>query len=127
MLKNFGYDGAYHDMSISVSVLLENPLEYGIDATKLVFSVVMRGINGGSPKLEDFTFYVLDEADQLHSTQIIPFSNPDIETTLEDDEPVRRPNGLIFTDFKHYFLFQNLRIAFYYRPYRRSNTIELKH
>ena len=127
MLKNFGYDGAYHDMSISVSVLLENPLEYGFESTELVFSVMLRAKNGDAPRLEDFTFYVMDEADQLHETRIIPYSKPVIETTFEDDEPIRRPDGLILTDFKHEFLFQNLRIAFNYRLYQNLRIIELKH
>ena len=127
MLKNFGYDGAYHDMSISVSVLLEIPSEYGFEATDLVFSVALRAISGGTPRLEDFTFYVMDEADQLYNTRSIPISKCNIEATFEGDEPVRRPDGFIFTDFRHCFLFQDLRIAFYYRPYRRISIIELKH
>ena len=127
MLKNFGYDGAYHDMSISVSMLLEKPSEYGFEATDLVFSVSLRANSGGTPRLEDFTFYVMDEADQLYNTRSIPLSKCNVETTFEDDEPIRRPDGLILTDFKHYFFFQDLRIAFYYRPYRRISIIELKH
>ena len=127
MLKNFGYDGAYHDMSISVSVLLENPLEFGYEAADMLFSVTLRARSGDAPKLEDFTFYVMDEADQLYGTRRIPYSKPIIETTSDDDEPVRRPDGLIHTGLKHEFLFQNLRIAFHYRPYGKLNIIELKH
>ena len=127
MLKNFGYGGAYHGMSISVSVLLENPLECGLEATDLAFSVALRSKNGDTLKLEDFTFYVMDETGQLHSTRSIPNSMPTIETTSDDDEPVRRPDGLIHTDFKYEFLFQDLRIAFSYRPYGKINIIELKH
>ena len=127
VLKNFGYDGAYHDMSISVSVLLENPLEWGIEATELVFSVALRAKNGDTPNMEDFTFYVMDEADRLYDTRIIPYSKPVIETPLDDGERERRPDGLIYTDFKHHFLFQDIRIAFQYRFYRKISIIELKH
>jgi len=127
VLKNYGYDGAYNDENISVSVLLENPLEYGFEATELVFSVGLRAKNDDAPKLEDFTFYVMDEAGQLHDTRSILYSKPDIETTFEDDEPARRPDGLILTGFKHEFLFQDLRIAFYYKSYQVIKIIELKH
>ena len=127
MLKNFGYDGVNHDMNISVSVLLENPLECGFEAAELVFSVALSAKDGGIPRLEDFTFYLMDEADQMYNTRSIPFSKPDIETTFEDAEPIRRLDGFILTDFKYYFLFQDLRIAFYYRPYRKISIIELKH
>ena len=127
MLKNFGYGGAYHDTGISVSVMLENPLEYGFEATELAFSVALRDNKSNTPMLEDFTFYVMDEADQLYNTRSIPFSKTDIETPIEDNEPVRQPDGLIITEFKHSFLFHDLRIVFYYRPYRRFSIIELKH
>jgi len=53
MLKNFGYDGTYNDENISVSVLLENPLKCGFEATELIFSVVLR-TKIGSPSLQDW-------------------------------------------------------------------------
>ena len=56
MLKNLGYDGAYHDESISVNVLLENPVDYGLEATELVFSVRVRSKGGDNLRLDDFTF-----------------------------------------------------------------------
>jgi len=127
MLKSFGYDGTYHDMSISVSVLLENPLECGLDATQLVFSVALRAKNGDAPRLEDFTFFIMDEAGQQYKARSIPYTKPNTETTFEDDEPVIRPDGLIVTEFRYEFLFQDLRIAFHYHPYQKTNIIALKH
>jgi hypothetical protein len=32
MLKSFGYDVAYRDENMSVSVMLENPQDYGLEA-----------------------------------------------------------------------------------------------
>ena len=127
MLKNLGYDGTYHDENISVNVLLENPLDYNLEAAKIVFSVLLRNKKGDALKLEDFTFYVMDEADHLYNVQSIPYKKPINETTLDDDEPVRQPDGLIQTEFKHNFLFQDLRIAFHYRPYTKIHIIRLKH
>ena len=126
MLKNYGYDGAYRDGNISVSVLLENPLEYGFEASTLVFSVMFKAGNNEAavPRLEDFTFSIMDEANRLYSTQSRPYLK---EITSEDDEPVRKPDGLIITDFNYDFLFQDLRIAFFYRPYGKTGIIELKH
>ena len=129
MLKNYGYDGAYRDDNISVSVLLENPSEYGFEANTLVFSVILKAKNSETsvPRLEDFTFFIIDEADRLYKTQSILCSKSGTERTSEDEEPVSKPDGLIITDFNHDFLFQDLRIAFYYPPYEKANIIELNH
>ena len=127
MLKSYGYDGVYNDENLSVSVLLENPLEHGLDATQLVFSVTLRAKNSAAPKLEDFTFYVMDEADRMYNTQSAPHSEPTAKATPEDEESARCPDILLHADFRHDFLFQDLRIAFYYRLYQRINIIALKH
>lgn len=129
MLKNYGYDGAYRDENVSISVLLENPLEYGLETNTLAFSVTLKALNSTAiiPKLEDFTFYIMDEANRLYSTQNISYLKADTEMTLEDGEAVCKPDRLIVTDFNHDFLFQNLRIAFSYRLYGKTNIIELKH
>jgi len=127
MLKNSGYSGAYRDENISVSVLLENPLEHNLEATALVFSLALRARNDDTPKLDDFTFYLMNETNRLYNAQFTPYIKPVIEKDQNDDEPVRRPVGLICTGFKHDFLFQQLRIAFYYRPYDTINVIKLQH
>jgi hypothetical protein len=127
MLKNFGYDGTYRDEKMSVSVMLENPLDYGLESTELVFSVTVKGKNGNSPQLEDFTFYVMDEANRLYNTQSTPRFKHSTEAAPEDDEPLIKPDGLITTKLNHEFLFQDLRIAFFYRPYGKIFVIELKH
>jgi len=125
MLKNFGYDGVYKDGDISVNLLLENPLEHNLDATELAFSVKVGARNAGTvtPRLEDFTFYIMDEVNNLHNTGIAPY----LGNIPEDDEPVQIPDGIIHTSFKHDFLFQDLRIAFYYRHFKQITIIELKH
>ena len=128
MLKNFGYGGAYRDENISVSVLLENPLDYGIEAAKLVFSVVLKDRNSDtSPRLEDFTFYIMDERNHLYNLQNTPCVNHDTEAAADGNDPVQRPDGLIMTDINHHFLFQDLRIAFNYRNRTGIRIIELKH
>lgn len=128
MLKNLGYDGAYHDENMSVSVLLENPLEYNLEASTLVFSIALRSKNGSKIlRLEDFAFYVMDETNRLYNTQSTPYSKSTNGVIAEDDEPVRCSSGLLHTDFKYDFLFQDLRIAFYYRPDMKFSIIKLKH
>lgn len=128
MLKKSGYNGAYNDQNISVNVLLENPVDCGLEETNLVFSIRLRGKKESDAivKIQEFTFYIMDEANCLHSTRIMLCPTGTVETTI-DDEPIRQPGGLILTEFKHDFLFQDLRIAFYYKPYRRIIIIELKH
>jgi hypothetical protein len=129
MLKNFGYDGTYNDENITVSVLLENPSDYGLEATNLVFNVTLRTKNSYTinTRLEDFEFYVMDEANHLYSTYRIPYSKSEAKADPDDDEPIHQPDGLILTEFNPGFLFQDLRIAFYYQLYRKINIIELSH
>ena len=126
MLKNLGYNGAYRDENISVSILLENPMEHGLEPTDLAFSVTLISKNGEPPRMKDFAFYVMDETNRLHNTKDAPYVKHAPEP-YEDDEPVCCPNGLIHTDFTHDFLFQDLRIAFYYRPYMKISLIKMKH
>ncbi|TCL58894.1 hypothetical protein EDD76_10564 [Kineothrix alysoides] len=125
MLKNLGYDGAYNDENISVSVLLESPLEHDLDALMLTFSITVKEKSGTSTMvgIEDFTFYVMDEFNHLYNAKVSQY----LKDMQEDDEPVRKPDGLIYMEFQHHFLFQDLRIAFYYRPYAKINIINLKH
>ena len=127
MLKHLKFSGIFHDENLSVNVTLENPSGYGLEATTLLFSFTVRdkSSSGITPNLEDFTFYVMDEANRLYNTQSIPI--PAVEVDPGDDELMENPDGLIHTDFKHDFLFQDMRIAFDYRPYRKLSIIELKH
>lgn len=127
MLKNFGYDGVYNDENISVSVLLENPIDWNFEETNLVFSIALRGKKESAVaiKLEDFNFYIMDETNHLHNTRSVSRPKRIIEI-IDDEEPIRQPDGLILAEFKPGFLFQDLRIAFYYQPYRRILLITLK-
>ena len=127
MLKNQGYGGAYHDEDISVNVLLEPPCDYGLEASALAFSITIVAKTGGAPRIDDFTFYLMDESNALYNTCIVPCPKSVVEVDADDDEPARNPDGLIHTDFDPAFLFQDLRIAFYYRPYGKIVIIELKH
>lgn len=129
MLKNLGYDGVYRDQDITVNALLENPLDFGLDAGTLVFSISIRNKRKGAKNLtlEDLSFYIMDEKDRIYSTQKMPYIPPTEGARAEDDEPLPDPEGLILTDFKHEFLFQDMRIAFRYGSSQQLHTIELKY
>lgn len=125
MLKNFGYDGVYYNQDIAVSVLLENPSDYDLEAATLVFSVTIRDKRNGTANLhlEDFSFYIMDEQNHIYNTK----KAAGLQSSVKDNEPVRNPDILILTEFRPEFLFQDLRIAFYYEPYRQFHLIELRH
>lgn len=128
MLKNFGYDGVYRNQNLSVSVLLENPLDYNLEIAKLIFSVTIRDKKKGVvPHLEDFTFYLMDEKNHIYNMQKEAGLQVNIKTTAEDNESVRKPDTLISTDFNPKFLFENLRIVFYYEPDQKFYIMELTH
>jgi hypothetical protein len=128
MLKLISYDGTYRDENITVSVVLENPLDYGLATTALAFSVVVKDKNGNntSPHIDDFVFYLMDENFRLHNMQFIQHANSrpiaSLPLASEDDEPIRIPNGIIHTVLQPEFIFYDLRVAFYYR---RSDRIEI--
>lgn len=129
MLKNLGYYGTYRNQSIFVSVLLENPLSCGIEASKLAFSVMIRDKRDSANPLGfgDCTFYIMDEQNRLYNTGKIFGVPPTVEAAAVEEEPIRQPDGLIFADFRPEFLFQDLRIIFYCKPCRQFYMIELKH
>jgi hypothetical protein len=126
MLKPLGISGAYRDDQISVSVQLENPADHDLPVSVLAFSVTLRTMNGETLHPNDFTFYIFDEGTQLHNTQNAPYLSAVCDTE-DTEEPTRIPDRVICTDFKPEYLFQDLRIAFYYRPYKDIRIIGLQH
>jgi len=106
--------------------MLENPVDFGLAASALTFSVTVSAKNGNgtAPRPEDFTFYLMDKADHLYNTRYTPC--PDVETDPGYDEPMPCPDWLIYTDFRPEFLYQDLRIVFYYRPAQTFNVIVLR-
>ena len=125
MLKNFGYDGVYYNQDITVSVLLENPSDYDLEAATLVFSVTIKDKRSGTANLhlEDFSFYIMDEQNHIYNTK----KAVGLQSSVKDNEPVRNPDILLLAEFRPEFLFQDLRIAFYYEPSQQFHIIELKH
>ena len=71
MLKHIKFSGMFQDENLSVNVTLENSVDYGFEWTILLFSVTVKAKNNNNitPKLEDFTFYVMDEANRLYNAQ----------------------------------------------------------
>ena len=125
MLKNLKFSGVYHDENLSIHVTLENPANYSLDASMLVFSVAAKDKSGGAIKPEDINCYVMDEANHMYNTRCM--SAPSVESNNNDNEPTYRPGWLIVTDFKPDFLYQDLRIAFYFKPCNKISIIELNH
>ena len=70
MLKDLRLSGVFYDETLSVHVTMENPADYGLEATELLFSVMVRDktSSGISLRMEDFTFYVMDETNYVYNT-----------------------------------------------------------
>lgn len=142
MLKHIKFSGIFHDDTMYVNVTMENPTEYGLEPTSLLFSlsVKAKSSNGSTdqfhvPKLSDFTFYIMDESNNMYNTKriSIPTAN---ETQITENqatiiqannEEKYQNNGMMLADFKHTFLYQDLRVAFYYEPYKKIMIINLEH
>ena len=127
MLKHLKFSGVLNEEILSVCVTLENPADYGLDVTALVLSVVIKEKNGISftPNMDAFTFYIIDESNRMYNAEFV--STPDLLMPTDDADPLPKPDGLIVTDFKHEFLYQDLRIAFYHQPHQRLHIIDLRH
>jgi hypothetical protein len=111
MLKGIIFSGKYCDEYLTVSVTSEEPLSHGLDSGTLSFSFTIKeSVNTDAPRTDDFTFYLMDEADRLYNTRLERVIPAD---TLSRD--AREPNPLILAEFKPDFLYQDLRVAFYCR------------
>ena len=122
MLKQLKFSGIYYDDDLSVNITLENPYEHNFTEEHLLFSVKVRnkGNDGNFPKTEDFTLYIMDEANCMYNTK--PATTADFGNKLESNLI-----WLVFTEFKRDFLFQDMRIAVYYHPYQIISIINLNH
>jgi hypothetical protein len=129
MLNRIGYYGVYKDNDISVSIMLENPLEYGLDAELLVFSVVIKPHSGDVVviQLNDFAFYIMDADNRLYNAYVAPDLRLGTGVVIDTDDPPHTLRALITADFKHEYLYQALRVAFYYKPCNRVELIRLEH
>jgi len=125
LLKNFKFSGNYQDENLSIHIMLENPTDYGLEADSLVFGVTAKSKNGGALQVNDITFYIMDEANHMYNTRSMPA--PNVEDYNDGNEPAYRPDWLVVTDLKQEFLYQDLRVAFYYKPCQKINIIELNH
>jgi len=125
LLKNLQFSGNYHDENLSIHVTLENPADYGLEAASLVFGVTAKNKNGGVIKESEISFYIMDEVNHMYNTRCMPV--PDVEDCNYRNEPAYRPGWLVVTDFKQEFLYQDLRVAFYYKSCQQINIIELNH
>ena len=127
MLKHLKFSGVFTDDELFFSITLENPTDFGFEPTIFLFSIVVRGKNSDnySPKLEDFTIYIMDEANCMYNTRHVEMP-ANIPCPLME-ECTDLPNGLISGEFSPDFLFQDLRIAFYCQHYQKVNIVELRH
>ena len=131
MLKNMSYEGTYRDEDITISVVLENPLDCSLNVNTLAFCVFVESNHddNAATDMDDFVFYVMDDNYHLYNMQFVPYTNSR-PTTLpyepEDDEPITIPSGVIYTELRPEFIFHDLRVAFYYRRYDRMEIIKLQ-
>jgi hypothetical protein len=128
MLKGFGYSGVYRDENLYLDFLLENPLDFGISADKLTFSFKVVQRNGDMEPIQhtDFTFYLMGSDNCLYGTQIAPYAFQDASVVVGTCDESKMLRGLITTDLRPAYLFQDLRIAVYIQVYDRIEIVTLR-
>ena len=128
MLKNSGYSGAYRDDDITVDVIMENPLNHGLNADTLAFGVMVKPANNStvSPRLDDVAFYIMDEANNLYNTRTAVWKRSDAETDdPDDDKSAHTLRQLIYAALKPEWLYQDMRVAFHYKEHDFIGIISL--
>ena len=128
MLDKLGFSGEYRDRDISVDIMLENPLEYGIDAGNLLFSIKISQRSADAPilRINEFSFYIMDKYNRMYNVQdaLVPTEK---EAAIVLDCSISAINGHIQTKLRPIFLYHDIRIAFYYQLYNRIEIITLTH
>jgi hypothetical protein len=129
MLNIQGIGGQYRGLFLSVDVMLENPLDYGIDPSMMVFDVNISARNDNTDVFSwnDFTFYVLDKHNRLYIAQSIPKSFLSASPVKDTGEPSNALRGLVQLRLRPVFLYHDLRVAFFYHPSNRIKIITLTH
>jgi len=123
MLEDVSYNGFYRNKDMSVNVMLDNPMRYNLEADRLAFKVEVIPRRGDATLyVEDFTFYLMSDDNRLHNFE---FTLLEQDKVVEDGVPCAF-SGFMHTAFCPEYLFQCLRIAFYYQPYEHIEIISLE-
>ena len=131
MMKTIGYAGVYYGETMTVGATLEDPQKFNLDANTLVFIVTAeaRGCIDTIPQMEDLKFYIMDEHDQMHSTDMM--SHPSESSINADDAETETAKNtscaLIYTTLHPEFIFQDLRMVVYFKNRERMGIIKLQH
>ena len=122
MIEDIFYGGTYRDDNIVVTVTLEDPASLGISASKLVFTVAATKTDGEAFPEDSCVFYLMQDNNSIQNTGFIPLES----SRNVGSGATCHMEGIISTEFRHEYLFQCLRVAFYYLPYDRIEIIQLK-
>lgn len=128
MLKDLVYAGTYRDKDISVIVILQSPLDYGLNANTMAFEVMVAAKSDSTvaPLLKDFTFYIIDEANLFYNVRNATYSSLRVDMIINPEESPHTQKRLILTEFMPEFLYQEMRVGFYYKPYNHIEMITLE-
>jgi hypothetical protein len=129
LLKKFNYLGVRRDSEMTIDVVMRNPLEFGLDSTTLVLDILVKPKLLGTYTLpfDDFRFYLMDENDDLYNTRSKTHADLGVVADTEHIEDSSRiSRGLILTELKHEYLYQDMRLLFYYEPNKKFGIIKLE-
>jgi hypothetical protein len=111
---------------MNIDVIMRNPLDYGLESVTMVFDVMVRSKQDGvTLTLDDFAFYIMDEDNRLYNTRNSSHSElgSAAEAVIEDTRHTSR--GLILTELRHEWLYQDMRLLFCRKPDARFGVIKL--
>jgi hypothetical protein len=127
MLKKFTYIGAYWSDDMNIDVFMRNPLECGLASNMIVFDVLIKSKLSGADTLplDDFSFYLMDADSRLYNTQNKTHADMGVTAdTVEDTS--HTSTGLIISELKYDYLYQDMRLMFYNKTYNRFGIIKLE-
>lgn len=111
MLNNYNYDGFYRDNNFMVSVTLTNPNEIDINNYMLTFDVLLKSEN--NINLANFSFYIIDCNNNMHNMVML------------NNNCGKYNQAIVHTKLQPIFLYNDIRIAFYYKPYNKLLIIDM--
>jgi hypothetical protein len=117
MIKNLTFGGRYSDEIIIMEAMLVSPAKNGYSNNTLIFEVHII-TKGRTTDLSEWNFYIMDNQHKIHNAADV--------TELPKDG-ISAISALVAYDFRVEYLYNDIRLGFYYEPHNGIYFVEINH
>ena len=117
MIKDLTFGGSYKDENISMDAMLVNPAEHGYGNDTLTFEVRIT-MKGATTDVDDWSFYIIDGQQNIYNAADVAELPSDGISTIA---------VIVAYHFRPEYLYNDIRLGFYYEPYNCIQFIEINH